>query len=125
MKISDKITIECDGKDDDDLFRKLAEASDAEVLGDAKCGVCGCPNVRYVVREAEGFEFFEQHCCDPKCKARLLFGKTKENGKRYPKRYDIEQSGKNKGKVKRDADGKSIYLPNKGWSKYEAPAKDA
>ena len=70
------------------------------VIGQSVCGACGSDRVRYVVREAQSYTFYECACCD--CSARLSFGQTKD-GRLYPRR--------------KDKDGN--WLPNNGWVKFE------
>lgn len=121
IKVNDQLNIECESETVDELFKQIAKMQ--STFEDTKCGACNSTNIRYVVREAEGFEFFEMHCLEPKCRARLSFGHSKEDKKLYAKRLVIETNGKNKGKAKRGEDGKAVWLPNSGWTKYTAQEK--
>lgn len=117
VKISDTISIQSDEKESEDEVFKQIQSIQA-VFEDNQCGKCKSKNVKHVVREAEGFEFFEMHCKNPSCKARLAFGHNKESKKLYPKRCEIEIVGKNKGKAKRDKEGNALWLPDNGWTVY-------
>ena len=120
VKITDQISVECESESSDELFKQIAAAmANDSALGDSKCGACGTTNIQYVVRENDGFEFFEQHCKNKDCRARLSFGKNKEEKKLYPKRCETVKSGKDKGKSVKGPDGKAILLPNNGWVKYD------
>lgn len=121
VKITDQVSVECESENSDDLFKQIAAAmSNQSFLGDSKCGACGTTNVQYVVRENDGFEFFEQHCKNKDCRARLSFGKGKEGSKElYPKRCETIKNGKDKGHAVKGPDGKAVLLPNNGWVKYD------
>jgi hypothetical protein len=116
VKVTNSLSIESEKESVDELFKEISTIQ--ETFEDTKCGVCGSTDIKFVVREAEGFEFYEMHCKDTKCRARLSFGHSKENKKLYAKRCETETQGKNKGKAKRDENGKAIWLPNNGWAKY-------
>jgi ribosomal protein L40E len=73
-----------------------------EVFGETQCGKCGSENLRFVVREKDGNEYYELRCID--CGARLSFGVHKKGGSLFPKR--------------KDADGN--WLPDKGWQKWNS-----
>ncbi len=117
VRINDQLTVKCSSESDSELFKQIASVQ--STFEDTKCGACGGKDVRYVVREADGYEFYEMHCRNNTCRARLSFGHPKEDKtKLYAKRCEIETTGKNKGKAVRDADGKAKWLPNNGWVKY-------
>ena len=78
-----------------EVFKDLAAFE--EVFGEAVCGKCGSENVRCVVRENDGNEYYEMRCND--CGAKLSFGVHKKGGGLFPRR--------------KNADGE--YLPDKGW----------
>lgn len=109
------------GSDAKEVFESLAKAQ--KTFQDDKCGACGNEDITYVVREAadddgEKFVFYEMWC--PKCKSKLSFGQGKD-GSLYPKRCEV---GK-KGKVVKDEEGNTKYLPNNGWVKYEPSAQES
>ena len=49
-----------------------------------KCGLCGSNNLRFVVRNVEGNDYYELRCVD--CGALLAFGQHKKGGTLFPKR---------------------------------------
>jgi hypothetical protein len=112
-KISSNMVVYIEGDD----FRKLFE--DIHAINDGlkpePCGKCGDPSV-HVVRESGGNKFYELRCV--KCSARLSYGVEKETGKLYKKRAKTDDKGKT---VKED--GKTVYLPDKGWQKWDAVKK--
>jgi hypothetical protein len=123
VKVSDFITIEGnETKDEAELFKDIQAIQ--TLFEDSKCGACGSKNIRHVVREAEGFEFVEIHCKNNDCRARLSFGKGKENQKYYPKRCEVKTEGKGKGTAVKYKDGKAVYLPNHGWKVYTPEKKE-
>lgn len=121
VKVTDNLSVECESESVDELFKQISLTQGT--FEDSQCGACKGKNIRFVVREAEGFEFYEMHCKNNDCRARLSFGHSKEDKKLYAKRCETETTGKNKGKAKKDANGKTLYLPNNGWTKY-VPSAD-
>ena len=59
-----------------ELWKQLATFQ--EVFGETTCGKCGSENLRFVVRENDGNEYYELRCMD--CGARLAFGANKKGG---------------------------------------------
>ena len=82
-----------------------------EVFSESRCGLCGCEEIRYVVREVKKKNFPEIHCQNPECRARLAFGQNQEPkvGWIYPKRK-LLKNGK--------PDPKGDPGKHRGWSKY-------
>ena len=106
MKVVKKVgslSFEIEGETQRDVFKEIA--SFEEVFGENTCGKCGSENVRCIVRENDGNEYFEMRCLD--CGAKLSFGVHKKGGGLFPRR--------------KDADGK--YLPSGGWQKWNAEKK--
>ena len=102
-KVGDKLEFELDGAGQKELFKEIANIQ--EIFGEAKCGVCGSENIRFVVRVVDDNEYYELRCMD--CGAVLGFGQHKKGGTLFPKR--------------KDADGN--WLENRGWDKYKPPKK--
>jgi hypothetical protein len=98
------------------LFKGIAECQ--ATFEDTKCGACGDTNIRYVHRTVEDNEFYEVHCTNIKCKAKLMYGHKKDGKTMYPKRYEVDAKGK--AKVE---NGKTVYLPNNGWTIYKGETK--
>lgn len=97
-----RMTFEIEGKDQTEIWKQLASLQ--EVFEDLVCTKHGKSddNVRFVVRENEGNEYFELRYVgnDPKlfgCKK--AFGQHKKGGGLFPRRKD--ESGS--------------YLPDNGW----------
>jgi DNA-directed RNA polymerase subunit RPC12/RpoP len=108
MKVVKKVgdlSFEVEGETQRDVFKEIA--SFEEVFGANTCGKCSSTNVRFVVRENDGNEYFEVRCTD--CGAKLSFGSHKKGGGLFPRR--------------KDADGN--WLPDGGWVKWNAKTKTA
>ena len=67
---SGRLSVEFDCESQKDLFSQLSAFQ--EVFGETKCGKCGSENLRFVVRENDGNEYYELRCLD--CGAKLQFG---------------------------------------------------
>ena len=76
-----------------------------EVFGETTCGKCGSDNLRFVVRENEGNEYYELRCLD--CGAKLQYSVNKKGGTLFPKRKNAEGE----------------WLPDKGWTKWNPKTK--
>jgi hypothetical protein len=100
-KVGDKLEFELDGAGQKELFKEIANIQ--EIFGEAKCGVCGSENIRFVVRVVDDNEYYELRCMD--CGAVLGFGQHKKGGTLFPKRKDAEGN----------------WLENRGWYKYKPP----
>ena len=106
MKVTKTIgtlTIDIDRETQKEIFKDLAAFE--EVFGEAACGKCSSENIRCVVRENDGNEYYEMRCVD--CGARLSFGVHKKGGGLFPRRKDADNN----------------YLPDKGWQKWNAKSK--
>ena len=85
-----------------EVFKNLAKLD--EIFGNDVCGKCGGTDIKFVVRNVDDNDYYELHCKDIKCRAKLAFGQHKKGGTIFPKRKDKEEDGK--------------YLPNNGWTVY-------
>ena len=97
------LTVELEGETQKDLFKQLSHFE--EVFGEDACGKCASENLRHVVRENDGNEFYELRCSD--CGARLAFGAHKKGGGLFPRR--------------KAQDGE--WLSDKGWQKWNPKTK--
>lgn len=97
-KVGDKLEFELEGTGQKEVFKELALIQ--EIFSEEKCGLCNKSNLRFVVRNVDGNDYYELRCID--CGAVLAFGQHKKGGTLFPKR--------------KDDDGN--YLPNKGWHKW-------
>jgi hypothetical protein len=102
-KVSDKLSFELEGEGQKEIFKELASIQ--EIFGEEKCGLCGSSNIKYVVRNVDGNDYYELRCAD--CGAILAFGQHKKGGTLFPRR--------------KDDDGK--WLSHRGWHKY-TPKQD-
>jgi len=107
-KVGDRLEFELDGAGQKEVFKELAAIQ--EIFGEESCGLCKSKNLKFIVRNVEGNDYFEIRCGD--CGAILSFGQHKKGGTLFPKRKDDEGN----------------YLPNRGWHKWtkdEKPEKDS
>ena len=98
-KIGDKLEFELDGAGQKELFKELAAIQ--EIFGEETCGLCGSKNLKFIVRNVEGNDYFELRCGD--CGAILAFGQHKKGGTLFPKRKDDNNN----------------WLANRGWHKWQ------
>ena len=96
-----RVQIEVEGSNQKELFKQMAEVQ--EVFDISACGACKGKDIHNVVRHVEDNDFYEYHCQNPQCRARLAFGQNKKGNTLFPKR--------------RDDQGKP--LANGGWSKWD------
>lgn len=97
-KVNSKLEFELEGEGQKEIFKELAAVQ--EIFGEEKCGLCGSTNLKFVVRNVDGNDFYELRCAE--CGAILAFGQHKKGGTLFPKRKDDEGN----------------WLPNKGWHKW-------
>lgn len=102
---SGRMTAEFNSDSPRELFKELSRFQ--EVFEEGTCGKCGSTNIKFVVRTVDDNEYFELRCAD--CGAKLAFGANKKGGGLFPKR--------------KDADG--AWLPNNGWTKWNAKTGQA
>lgn len=106
LKVTDKLWLKFEGADQKEVFRQIAK--EQEIFGMTECGACKTANPRYVVRNVvdgkKTYEYFELHCQNQQCRAKLSFGCHQEGGGLFPKRKDGE-----------------AWLENNGWVKYKKP----
>jgi len=100
-KANNKLEFEVEGSGQKEIFKEIAAIQ--EIFGEDSCGLCGNNNVKFIVRNVDGNDYFELKCCDHKCGAILSFGQHKKGGTLFPKRKDENNS----------------YLPNNGWHKWQ------
>ena len=98
-----KLSVEFEADSVREIWKQLSTFQ--EVFGETSCGKCGSENLRFVVRENDGNEYYELRCVD--CGAKLAFGANKKGGGLFPKR--------------KDADGN--WLPDGGWQKWNPKTK--
>ena len=104
-KANERLQFELEGSGQKEVFKELAVIQ--EIFSEEKCGVCGCTNLKFVVRNVESNDYYELRCSESKCGAVLSYGQHKKGGTLFPKRKDEDNN----------------YLPNKGWHKYTPSTK--
>jgi hypothetical protein len=97
-KINDKLRVELEATGQKEIFKELCLIQ--EIFAEDKCGLCQSSNLRFVVRNVDGNDYYELRCID--CGAILSFGQHKKGGTLFPKRKNEDGS----------------YLPDKGWHKW-------
>lgn len=98
-----RLTFEVEGENQKSIFGELARFQ--EVFEHPVCGKCNSDYLRFIVRNVGDNDFYEIHCMNPKCRARLAFGQHKgKEGTLFPHRKN--SSGE--------------WLPNGGWVKFNA-----
>jgi hypothetical protein len=100
------VTIEIDGETQKDLFENVASAY--EVFNEHKCGLCGCEDIRPVVRRVTQKK--------KECLARLAISSNMVGGTLFPCRK-LLPNGKPS-----NAEGK--WGGHNGWSKYKGEPTD-
>lgn len=100
-KVNNKLEFELEGDGQKEIFKELAAVQ--EIFGEEKCGLCGSQNLKFVVRNVDGNDYYELRCMD--CGAILAFGQHKKGGTLFPRRKDDQNN----------------WLPNKGWHKWQGP----
>jgi hypothetical protein len=106
IKLAPNTIIEATGETLQEVFSQVAALT--EIFSITSCGLCNAKPVRHVVRENDGFKFFEIHCANPACQARFALGQPKNvKGGLFPRRRDETKK----------------LLPNNGWTRYQ-PAEN-
>ena len=100
-----KLQFELEGSGQKEIFKELALIQ--EIFGEDKCGLCNKNNLKYIVRNVDGNDYYEIKCND--CNAVLSFGQHKKGGTLFPKRKDDDNN----------------YMPNKGWHKWTPDSQQA
>jgi hypothetical protein len=98
-KANDKLSFELEAAGQKEIFKELALIQ--EIFSEDKCGLCKTTNLKSIVRNVEGNDYYELRCMD--CGAVLSFGQHKKGGTLFPKRKDDENN----------------WLPNNGWHKWQ------
>ena len=113
MKINinfDGGSVEATGSTHTELWEELAALEEA--FTETTCGKCGGSHIRHIVRENDdGDKFYEVHCQNMKCRAKLRMSQRKKGGNLYPRRKAVanDSSGLEEG----------AWLPNGGWMRWD------
>lgn len=114
LKVSPTVIVEAEGKTQAEVFEQLAGLQ--ETFSVDQCDKCKGKEgrgLRFVTREVDGNKFFELHCQDWKCRAKLSFGQSKEGGALYPRRKETKKQTVMGGRLEAGA-----YLPDNGWIRW-------
>jgi hypothetical protein len=102
--------VKVSGESPKDAFEQVAMAY--EVFNETGCGLCGSTNIRPVHRVADRFHFYEYHCNEPGCRARLSLGQINDStGSLFPVRKLLPNG---KPSFQRGEPG-----PHNGWTKFK------
>ena len=126
-KPSNSITVKAEGRDLMDVFKILGPVQ--EVLNNDTCGKCGGKKIRMSHRKTpEGGHDIYEMVCETKqegrgmaCNSKLSLGN--KDGTLFPRRYEQEKGSDNKWHKKLDAEGKTVWLPNNGWVRWDTQQK--
>ena len=118
VKVSPKVFIEGQGDTHTAVFEELASLQ--EVFGEFhKCRKCGGEALRFVVRmDKDDNKYYEIHCQNRSCRAKLSYGQHKKGGGLYPRRKETDKQNVMGGAVEAGA-----YLPDNGWIKWNKEKK--
>jgi hypothetical protein len=117
LKVSPNVIVTAQGDTQADVFRQLAEMQ--EIFGQAKCGKCGCTELRFVVREVDGNSFYELRCTNKECRAVLTFGQNRDGAKKGNLFPHVREN--TKGTIMGLTPGD--WLPDGGWLRYNSETK--
>jgi len=99
-----QLTIELETSDQKDFVEQMAKIQEVVVHRCGKCGA-GAEEMTFQVRVVDDNKYYELKC--NKCFATLAFGSHKKGGTLFPKRYTEEE-------------GEKKWLPDNGWTKWDA-----
>lgn len=105
--INPLFSIEGEGDSQRAVFSQIAEL--VEVFSVDTCGLCQSHDLVPLVREAQGYTFFEMKCKN--CGGRLAYGQSKDMKTLYPRRSYNKKSPEVLAKKVAAGD----KLPNGGW----------
>ena len=121
VKASNSLAFEVTADTEPELFKQVARVQ--EVFSVGKCGRCGCPETKFVVRTAaKKSKWLEVVCLDINCKAKLVYSTTEDNNFVYPKtRWDHLSDAQKEQRADEQeyAEKHNGFLPNNGFFKYK------
>ena len=99
-----RMAIKATGNTPKEVFGNMASL--VEILDAAAvCGKCGDAGIVPRMRTIDKDAYYEMACTNPKCRATLSFGQTREGGLLFAKRKDKDDN----------------WLSHDGWSVYRKP----
>jgi hypothetical protein len=93
-----RLSLKVQGETLKELFRTMATAQ--ELFADSQCGLCHSEDIKFRVRQADTYEFFEKVCAA--CNGVLAYGQRRDGSGLFPRRKS--EAGE--------------LLPNGGWLKW-------
>lgn len=116
VKVSKNVIVDAVGDTHKGIFEQIAELQEVFACLDEPCGKCNHTTHRVVVREdSKKRKYYELHCQNPSCRARLSFGQNMQGDSLYPRRKETEKKSVMGGKL--DC---GDYLPDNGWIKWNS-----
>ena len=121
LKINSNVFIQAEGKDHVEIFEQIEGLQEVFACYD-RCGKCSGTNLRFVKRVQGKHTYYELHCQNHKCRARLSFGQNDEpkKGSLYPRRKETEKKSVMNGKLEAGA-----WLPDNGWIKWNKDKQES
>lgn len=116
FKVNERFTVSGQGATQKEAFADLA--SNIEPFAVSECGACKGKDIFPRVRQNKKFTYYEMVCRNPKCRCKLSYGQSTENGALYPRRKYHEQHPDVKDKKVKLSSDKPTYLPNGGWESW-------
>jgi hypothetical protein len=118
-------TIEIEEETQKELFESISRTQ--EVFGNDKCYLCGCEELRFVVRrvmKTEGKKqmectYHEIHCTNHDCRAKLAISQNLTGGTLYPIRKLLPN-----GQPATGAKAVEGKWKDAGWSRYRGEKND-
>ena len=95
-----RLSVEVEAKTNKEAFKQLAEFQ--EIFEETNCGSCNSDDLRFIVRNVEGNDFYELKCNS--CGSKLAYGQHRVGESLFPKRK---------------LDDSSYDFQNKGWHKWD------
>ena len=114
-KISNNVTVKVEAENTIGLVEELTRVR--ESIGPEACGKCKGTNTYPNARVVGDNTYYELRCS---CGAVLQLGVNKADKNLYKKRLKTDS----KGKAIKDESDKAVYLPNKGWLKWNPETKE-
>lgn len=120
LKVAPRVFVEANGETQTAVFEQAAALQEVFATYH-KCGKCQSEDLRFVVRESDDDnKYYELHCQNSRCRARLAFGQHKVGGTMYPRRQENKKQSIMKGKLEAGA-----WLPDDGWIKWNKDKQES
>lgn len=110
FKASELFTVCGEGATHKEAFKEVA--SMVEPFSISECGKCRSHDIYPVVRTVDKFTYYEMKC--RKCRSKMSYGQSTENGALYPRRKYHDRHPA----VKAGQAEVGDWLPNNGWEEW-------